>query len=126
MAPVRSARAFRWSIIVAALTGCFAGTVPGALAQGQNDLDYMTYGQPGYVAPQPVPDGGGGAIAALRRAFAGASRPAYYAPQPAYVPAPIAAPAPVVRPSPVVVPAPEVYAAAPMAAPIRYDAGYRL
>ncbi len=75
---VRFARAFRWSMMVAAL----AAAVPGALAQGRNDLDYMTYGQPTYVAPQPAPDGGG-AIAALRRAF---SRPAYVAPAPAYAP----------------------------------------
>jgi polysaccharide biosynthesis/export protein len=122
---VRFARAFRWSIIVTALAGCLAEAVPGALAQSQNDLDYMTYGQPsGYAAPQPAPDGGG-AIAAFRRAF---SRPAYYAqplattpPPPVYAPPPVYVPAPVVavRPS-------DAYAGAPVYAPVRYDAGYRL
>jgi len=93
--------------------------VPDALAQGPNDLDYMAYGQPGtYAVPQQAPDGGG-AIAALRRAF---SRPTYMAAPQAYVP-PVVVPAPVVvAPSPVVTAAPyEAYAA-----PIRYDAGYRL
>jgi polysaccharide export outer membrane protein len=112
--------------MVTALAGCLAVSMPGALAQGQsqNDLDYMTYGQPGAdAAPRPASDGGG-AIAALRRALAGASRPAYMAQPPAYVPPPVAvAPAPLVVPAPVVVAAPsDAYAAAP----IRYDAGYRL
>jgi polysaccharide export outer membrane protein len=114
MAPVRFARAFRWSIMVAALAGCVAAAVPEAWAQGRNDLDYMTYGQPGvYAAPQPAPDSGG-AIAALRRAF---SRPTYMAAPQAYVPPPVAAPAPVVTSTPY-----NAYAAAP----VRYDAGYRL
>jgi polysaccharide export outer membrane protein len=121
MAPVRFARAFRWSIMVAGLGGCVAAAVPGALAQGRNDLDYMTYGQPsGYAAPQPAPDSGG-AIAALRRAFAGASRPAYYAQPPAYTSPPAYAPPPAAAPTPY-----DAYAAAPASAPVRYDAGYRL
>ena len=67
-----------------------AAAVPSALAQGRNDLDYMTYGQPAQVAPAPAADGGG-AIAALRRAF---SRPTYMAAPQAYVPPPVAAAAP--------------------------------
>src|SRR5579871_139097 len=119
MAPVRFARAFRWSIMLAAL----AAAVPDVLAQGRNDLDYMTYGQPTYVAPQPAPDGGG-AIAALRRVF---SRPAYVAPAPAYAPPPGAAPGPVVMAAPVAVsPAPVVVPAPYEAGPVRFDAGYRL
>jgi polysaccharide export outer membrane protein len=106
--------------MVTALAGCVTAAVPGALAQNRNDLDYMTYGQPGsYAAPQPAQDGGG-AIAALRRAF---SRPTYMAAPQAYVPPVAAAPAPVVVPGPVVTSKPyEAYAAAP----VRYDAGYRL
>jgi polysaccharide export outer membrane protein len=121
MTPVCFTGAFRWSITVAALAGCLATAVPDALAQGRNDLDYMTYGQPGgYAAPQQAPDGGG-AIAALGRALAGVSRPAYYAPPP------VVASSPVLVPPPAVIQAPaEVYAAAPPPAPIRYDAGYRL
>ncbi len=116
---MRFARAFRWSIMVAALASSLAAALPGALAQGRNDLDYMTYGQPAQVAPRPASDGGG-AIAALRRAFSG---PTYMAAPQAYVPPPVAAPGPAVVPAPTVVPAPvDAYAAAP----VRYDAGYRL
>jgi polysaccharide export outer membrane protein len=115
---VRFARAFRWLIMVAALASSLATAMPGALAQGRNDLDYMTYGQPTYAAPQPAPDGGG-AIAALRRAF---SRPAYMAAPQAYAPPPVVAPGPVVVPAP----APVVVAAPYDAGPVRYDAGYRL
>jgi polysaccharide export outer membrane protein len=120
------ARAFRWSIRVAALAGCVAAA-GSALAQGQNDLDYMTYGQPGgYAAPQPSSDGGG-AIAALRRALSSAPRPTYNYTQPqAYTPPPVAAPPPA-SPPPVIVSTPyDAYAATPVAAPVRYDAGYRL
>jgi len=128
---VRFARAFQWSIRVAALAGCVAAA-GSALAQSQNDLDYMTYGQPGYVAPQPSSDGGG-AIAALRRALSGAPRPTYNYTQPpataapqAYTPPPAAAPPPA-SPPPVIVSTPyDAYAAAPVSAPVRYDAGYRL
>ena len=129
MAPVRFARAFQWSIRVAAFVGCVAAA-GSALAQGQNDLDYMTYGQPG--APQPSSDGGG-AIAALRRALSSAQRPTYNYTQPpaytspqAYTPPPVAAPPPA-SPPPVIVSTPyDAYAATPVAAPVRYDAGYRL
>src|SRR6201994_215338 len=124
MAPVRFERAFRWSIMVAALAGSLAAVAPGAFAQGRNDLDYMSYGQPGAVAaPAPGPDGGG-AIAALRRAFSGGT---YMAAPQAYVPPPVAAPGPVVIPAPVAVaPAPVVIPAPYEAGPVRYDAGYQL
>ncbi|MBV8925629.1 MAG: polysaccharide export protein [Bradyrhizobium sp.] len=127
MAPVRFARAFRWSIKIAALAGCVAAAGSGASAQGRNDLDYMTYGQPGeYAAPQP-PSDGGGAIAALRRALSGASRPTYNDVRPpAYASAPATTP-PTYAPAPVAAPTPyDAYAAAPVSAPVRYDAGYRL
>ena len=126
---MRFARAFQWSIRVAAFVGCVAAA-GSALAQGQNDLDYMTYGQPG--APQPSSDGGG-AIAALRRALSSAQRPTYNYTQPpaytspqAYTPPPVAAPPPA-SPPPVIGSTPyDAYAATPVAAPVRYDAGYRL
>jgi len=129
---VHFARAFQWSIRVAALAGCVV-EAGGALAQGQNDLDYMTYGQPGgYAASQQSSDGGG-AIAALRRALSSVPRPTYNYMQPpaytspqAYTPPPVSAPPPA-SPPPVIVSAPhDAYAATPVAAPIRYDAGYRL
>jgi polysaccharide export outer membrane protein len=124
MAPVRFARAFQWSIRVAALAGCLAAASSSALAQSQNDLDYMTYGQPG--APQPSSDGGG-AIAALRRALSSAPRPTYNYTQPqAYTSPPVASPPPA-SPPPVIASTPyDAYAATPVAAPVRYDAGYRL
>ena len=70
---------------------------PVAYVQSRPDLDSMAYGQP-YGAPQPVvvADSGGGAIAALSNSFA---------PSPAPMP---------------------VGYAVPMAAPVRYDASYRL
>lgn len=99
------ARAFRWSILAAflaasaALTlgGCMQTAGPVAYVQPRADLDAMAYGQP-YSAPQPVvvANSGGGAIAALSNSFA--SSPA---------------------------PMPVGYAA-PMAAPVRYDASYHL
>jgi len=110
MAPVRVARAFRLPIITAmtalALSGCMHTASPVAVAQPQNDLDTMAYGQP--YAPPPAratayssTDYGGGAISALRASFA-ASPPRAYAS------------------------APVVYAAAPMPMPVAYDAAYRL
>ena len=69
---------------------------PVALMQPRPDLDSMAYGQP-YSAPQPVVVAdGGGAIGALRNSFA-------------------ASPAPM-----------PVGYAAPMPAPVRYDASYHL
>src|SRR3954466_14771634 len=74
MAPVRVVRAFRISITAIitalALSGCMRTTGPVAVAP-QGDLDSMAYGQPGGPPPQVVaPDSGGGAIGALRAAFA--------------------------------------------------------
>lgn len=71
-------------------------TGPVAYVQPRADLDAMAYGQP-YSAPQPVvTTNSGGAIAAFSNSFA-------------------AAPAPM-----------PVGYAAPMAAPVRYDASYHL
>ncbi|WOH54803.1 polysaccharide biosynthesis/export family protein [Bradyrhizobium sp. sBnM-33] len=97
-------RAFRipiTAIITAlALSGCMRTTGPVAVAQ-QGDLDQMTYGQPDSPPPRTVAvDSGGGAIGALRAAFAAAPRTA---------------------PAPAVVAAPVAYAE-----PARYDAAYHL
>jgi polysaccharide export outer membrane protein len=93
MAPVRVARAFRLSITAAmtalALAGCMYATTQVAVAQPQNDLDSFAYGQPYYPAPQNPVDSGG-AISALRNAFAAAPRRAY-GPGPAYAAAPMPA-----------------------------------
>jgi polysaccharide export outer membrane protein len=104
MAPVRVARAFRLSITATmtalALSGCMRTTGPVAVAQPQSDLDSMAYGQTYAPAPVPVADSGG-AISALRSAFAAAPG-GYYAPAPAQA----------------------VYAAP--VEPVRYDAAYHL
>jgi polysaccharide export outer membrane protein len=104
MAPVRVARAFRLPITAVmaalALSGCMrtAGPVAGATPQG--DLDSMTYGQTYAPAPAAVAGtSGGGAISALRSAFAASPRGTY-------------------------APAPAVYAAP--VEPVRYDASYHL
>jgi polysaccharide export outer membrane protein len=104
MAPVRVVRAFRipiTAIITAlALSGCMRPTGPVAVAP-QGDLDQMAYGQPDSPPPRTVAvDSGGGAIGALRAAFAAAPRTA---------------------PAPAVVAAPVAYAE-----PARYDAAYHL
>jgi polysaccharide export outer membrane protein len=97
-----------------ALAGPVSTAVPVAVAQAQNDLDSLAYGQVNnYAAAAPPLADSGGAIAALRRAFAGAPHHAYtppaaYASPPAYTPHAVA----------------NAYAAAPMAT--RYDAAYRL
>jgi polysaccharide biosynthesis/export protein len=105
MAPVRVARAFRLPITAImtalALSGCMRTTGPVAVAQPQSDLDSMAYGQTYAPAPVAVADSDGGAISALRSAFAAAPR-GYYAPAPAQA----------------------VYAAP--VEPVRYDAGYHL
>jgi polysaccharide export outer membrane protein len=109
MAPVRVACVFRLPIIVAmaalALSGCVHTTAPVAMAQPQGDLDSFAYGESYRTAPagavssrSDVTDSGG-AIGALRNAFAAA-------PQYAYAPGQVA------------------YAAAPM--PVAYEAAYRL
>jgi polysaccharide export outer membrane protein len=109
MAPVRVARAFRFSITATmtalALSGCMRTAGPVAVAP-QSDLDSMAYGQPYSPPPQAVAaDSGGGAIGALRSAFASSRRPS----------------------APVVVAAPDAYVEPmPMAAPARYDAVYHL
>jgi polysaccharide export outer membrane protein len=105
MAPVRVARAFRLPIIAIiaalALSGCMRTSGPVAVAT-QGDLDSMAYGETYAPAPVAVADAsGGGAISALRSAFAASPR-GYYAPAPA----------------------PAVYAAP--AEPGRYDAAYHL
>jgi polysaccharide export outer membrane protein len=107
MAPVRVARAFRFSIIAImtalALSGCMRTAGPVAVAP-QGDLDAMTYG----AAPVAVVDnGGGGAISALRSSMA-------------------RAPGPVYAPGPVVVAAPVVAVPVAYAEPVRYDTSYHL
>jgi polysaccharide biosynthesis/export protein len=108
-APVRVARASFLPVMAAmtalALSGCMYTASPVAVGQ-PSDLDAMAYGGQSYAytAPPPVADhSGGGAISALRNAFAGS--PTGYDAQPS--PASYNA-----------------YAAAP--APGRYDAGYKL
>ncbi|WP_334417109.1 polysaccharide biosynthesis/export family protein [Bradyrhizobium sp. AZCC 1588] len=106
MALVRVVRAFRipiTAIITAlALSGCMRTTGPVAVAP-QGDLDQMAYGQPNSPPPRTVAvDSGGGAIGALRAAFAAAPRTA---------------------PASAVVAAPVAYAEP---APVRYDAAYHL
>jgi polysaccharide biosynthesis/export protein len=108
MAPVRFVRAFRLSITATmtalALSGCMRTAGPVAVAP-QSDLDSMAYGQPYSPPPRAVAaDSGGGAIGALRSAFAAAPR-GVSAPPPAQVAD--------VEPMPV-------------AAPVRYDAVYHL
>ena len=95
MAPVRVARAFRipiTAILTAlALSGCMRTSGPVAVAQPRGDLDSMAYGQPYSPAPVAVADsGGGGAISALRSAFAAAPR-GYSAPAQAVYAAPVEA-----------------------------------
>src|SRR5437879_12191415 len=98
---VRVGRAFRLpitAIITAlALSGCMRTTGPVAVAP-QGDLDSMAYGQPDSPPPQAVAADSGGAIGALRAAFAAAPRAA---------------------PAPVVVAAPVAYVES---TPVRYDA----
>ena len=99
---MRVARAFRLPIIAIltalALSGCMRTTGPVAVAP-QGDLDSMTYGQSYGSPPRAVAaDSGGGAIGALRSAFAAAPRGAYAA-------------VPVAHAEP---------------APVRYDAAYHL
>ena len=103
---MRVVRAFRFSITVImtalALSGCMRTAGPVAAAP-QSDLDAMTYGQTYAPAPVAVADSsGGGAISALRSAFAAS-------PRAAYVQVPVAAPVAYVEPM-----------------PVRYDASYHL
>jgi polysaccharide export outer membrane protein len=105
MAPVRVARAFRYSIIAAmtalALSGCMRRSSPVAVAQPRSDLDSLAYGQT-YNPPPRVVASSGGAFGALRAGFASSPRRAYAA-------------------------APAVYGASmPAPMPVAYDAAYRL
>jgi polysaccharide export outer membrane protein len=103
MAPVRVARAFGLLITAVttalALSGCISTSGPVAVTQPQGDLDSMAYGQTYYSAPPAAVVDSGGAIGALRDAFAAGPRGAY-------------------------APVPVAYAAAPRAA--TYDAAYHL
>ncbi len=107
-------RAFRLSVLIAALVlaNGLPATIPVALAQSHNDLDNMAYGRPNGSLSGSNNHGAaadsGGLIAALRRAFSSA-------PRPADAPLPAAA-----KPS-----AYNAYAAAPTV-PARQDAAYRL
>ena len=110
---MRVVRAFRipiTAIITAlALSGCMRTTGPVAVAP-QGDLDSMAYGQSGGSPPQAVAsNSGGGAIGALRAAFA--------APRPAPVPVIVAEPPPVVM---------AAQAAYVEPVPARYDPAYHL
>src|SRR4029077_13764249 len=100
MAPVRVARAFRFSItaIMAALacSGCMRTAGPVAVAP-QSNLDSMAYGQSYAPAPVAVVDSSGGAITALRTAFATRPRAAY-AQIPVAAPVVVAAPVAYVEP----------------------------
>jgi len=103
---VRVVRAFRFSVTVImtalALSGCMRTAGPVAVAP-QSDLDAMTYGQTYAPASVAVADsGGGGAISALRSAFAAS-------PRATYAQVPVAAPVAYVEPM-----------------PVRYDASYHL
>jgi polysaccharide export outer membrane protein len=104
MAKVRFARAFRLPITAImtalALSGCMHTSAPVAVAP-QGNLDSMAYGQPYSPPPQAGAANSGGAISALRSAFAAAPRGAY-----------AAAPASAVDAAPV--------------APVRSDAAYHL
>src|ERR1700683_3828086 len=97
---MRGARAVILCLLAAlALSGCMSTSGPVAVAQPQNDLDAMAYGQPYTPAPPAAVADSGGAISALRDAFAAAPRDAY-------------------------APVPAAYAAAPK--PATHDAAYRL
>ena len=105
MAKVRVARAFRLPIIAAmtalALSGCMHATGPVAKTQPQSDLDSLAYGEPYPPAPAGAAyssssaSDSGGAISALRNAFATAPRRSYTPVQDAYAAAPMPAPMPV-------------------------------
>ena len=77
-----------------ALSGCMHATGPVAVAQPQSDLDTMAYGQP-YTPASPsyevADSSGGGAISALRNAFAESQQRGYAARPAAYAAAPMPA-----------------------------------
>ena len=109
MAKVRVARAFRLPIIAVmtalALSGCMHAAGPVAMTQPQSDLDSLAYGEPygpaaaGAAYSSSSASDSGGAISALRNAFAAAPQRSY-------------------------APVQDAYAAAPM--PVAYDRSYRL
>ena len=78
---MRVSRAFRLPIIAVAaaltLSGCMRSATPVAVAP-QADLDSIAYGPPAAPPAAVVVGSGGGAIGALRSAFA-APRPVVYA-----------------------------------------------
>jgi polysaccharide export outer membrane protein len=103
MAPVRVARALRFSIIALtaalALSGCMRARAPVATVQPQSDLDSLAYGQvyvpaaAGGVSSSSKVADSGGAISALRKSFAAATTPRSYTPLPvAYAAAPMPVP----------------------------------
>ena len=92
MAKVRVARVFRLPIIAAmaalALSGCMQTAGPVAMAQPQSDLDSLAYGPaPAAPARNEIADSGG-AVSALRNAFAASPQRAYAAAPVAYAAAP--------------------------------------
>ncbi|MDI4237636.1 polysaccharide export protein [Bradyrhizobium sp. Arg237L] len=80
---VRVARAFRLPITAVmtalVLSGCMRTSGPVAVAPAPADLDSMAYGGPASPAPVAVASSGGGAVGALRSAFAASPRAAYAA-----------------------------------------------
>jgi len=89
---VRVARVFRLPIIAAiaalALSGCMQTAGPVAMAQPQSDLDSLAYGPaPAAPARNEIADSGG-AVGALRNAFAASPPRAYAAAPVAYAAAP--------------------------------------
>jgi polysaccharide export outer membrane protein len=99
MAKVRLPRAFRLPINTAltalVVLGCMHAASPVAMAQPQNDLDSLAYGAPypsapaGAVASPSRAADSGGAISALRNAFAASPRRVYAPPEVAYAAAPM-------------------------------------
>ena len=85
---MRGVRAVMVCLVAAlALSGCMQTAGPVAMAQPQSDLDSLAYGPaPADSARYQTADAGG-AVSALRNAFA-AAPPRAYAPAPAYVAAP--------------------------------------
>jgi polysaccharide export outer membrane protein len=101
MAKVRVVGAFRLPIIAAmtalALSGCMHATGPVAVTQPQSDLDSLAYGPApaGTAYSSPSASDSGGAISALRNAFAAPPQRSYAPVQDAYAAAPMPAPMPV-------------------------------
>lgn len=86
-------RAFFLPVIVIAiatlLSGCMQTVSPVAVGEPQSDLDAMAYGPPPVSRPAAAAASSGGAIDAVRNAFAATSRAGYATPVPvAYATAP--------------------------------------